>query len=131
QDEVVNATTFFQTVDSGDIRVIQRGQHPRLALESPQPLRIPGKRLGQHFDRYLSSQFAVRRAVHNAHAARTQLLLDSVIPESLAYHKGSSRNPLKTVRQFYIQRIGAARRYHSRLEIVDAPPLPIAAAVTL
>jgi hypothetical protein len=36
----------------------------RLALESRQPLRMPGKPLRQHLDRYLPPQFVVGSAVH-------------------------------------------------------------------
>jgi hypothetical protein len=33
EDEAMNAFTLLDPVDGADVRMIQRGQHPRLALE--------------------------------------------------------------------------------------------------
>jgi hypothetical protein len=41
----------LQTVDGGDVRMLQRGEGLRFALEARDPFGISRERLGQHLDR--------------------------------------------------------------------------------
>ena len=52
-----------------DVRVIQRREHLRLALEPREPVRIGRERLGQHLDRDVAVQPRVARAIDLAHPA--------------------------------------------------------------
>ena len=45
EDEVPVAVRFLQTVNASDVRVVERGQHLRLALESRDALGIEGHRI--------------------------------------------------------------------------------------
>ena len=38
---------LLEAVDRADVRMIQRGEHPRLALEAREPIRIAGERRGR------------------------------------------------------------------------------------
>ena len=62
----------FETVDVRDVRMIQRGQHLRFALESREPVGISRERLGQDLDRDVAIQPRVARAIDLAHAARAK-----------------------------------------------------------
>ena len=67
--EEADLVGFFESVDRADVRMIQRRERPRFALESRQPRRVAGERLRQHLDRDLAAELAVARAVDLAHAA--------------------------------------------------------------
>jgi hypothetical protein len=43
-------TEFFEAVRSGDVRMAQRGQHLRLALEACQPFTVVSELVGQGLD---------------------------------------------------------------------------------
>ena len=49
--------------------VVQRGQRPRLALESLSPVRIAGEGVGQDFQRDVPIELCVAGAKHLSHAA--------------------------------------------------------------
>ena len=48
-----DAAGVFETVDAGDVGMIQRRQEFRLALEAREPIGISGERVGQDLDRDL------------------------------------------------------------------------------
>ena len=56
-------------VDLRDVRVIQRRQRARLALEARQPIRIGREQIGQHLDGDVALEPGVARAIHLAHSA--------------------------------------------------------------
>ena len=60
QDQRLDAARLLEAVDRGDVRMIQRGQDLRLALEARQPLGVRGERLGQHLDRHVAIELARR-----------------------------------------------------------------------
>src|SRR5207342_345298 len=59
----------FDAVNRADVRMIERGQDLRLALEPRGALRVPGDQIGQDFDRDRSVQAGVAGLVNLAHAA--------------------------------------------------------------
>ena len=60
---------FFQPVDGGDVRVVQRGEQLGLAPESSEALGVLGHFGRQHFDRDIAPQRRVGGAVDLAHSA--------------------------------------------------------------
>ena len=44
EHQELNAVGFFEAVDRADVGVIERGQHPRLALEPREPIGVAGER---------------------------------------------------------------------------------------
>ena len=71
-DERAHAFGFFQSVNGGDVRVIERGEQLRLSLEAPHALGIARKLGGQDFQRDVPVELRVMRAIHLAHPAHTQ-----------------------------------------------------------
>ena len=72
---------FFQAVDRGDVRVVQGPEEVGLALEPREALGVAGDLSGENLDRNVTPEVLVRRAVHLAHAALSQLGSDSVVRE--------------------------------------------------
>ena len=58
--------------------MVERGQQLGFALEARQALRVLGERRRQRFDRHLAAEARVVRAVHLAHAARSERCDDLV-----------------------------------------------------
>ena len=85
QHQRVHAGRILQAVDVSDVRVVERGEHLRLAAEARQAIGIGGEELGQDFDRDVAIELRVARAIHLAHAARTQRFEDFVGPDPRAY----------------------------------------------
>ncbi len=68
-----SAAGFFEAVDRGDVRVIQRRQHLGFAAEPRQPIGIRGHRRGKNLDRDSALQTAVGGLVNLAHSADADL----------------------------------------------------------
>jgi len=64
------------------VRVIQRGDRARLAVEALAELRVSSQRLGQHLDRDRAIEPRVARSVDLVHTASTQGRLDFVRAEA-------------------------------------------------
>jgi hypothetical protein len=69
QHQTANTTTFLNPVNGADVRVIQRRENARLALEARQPAGILSDGVGKHLDCDVASELRVVRAIHVAHAA--------------------------------------------------------------
>jgi len=54
------------------VRMIERREDSRFALESSHAFRIEGKRFGQDFDRDDAAQLGIARAIDLAHPARAE-----------------------------------------------------------
>ena len=83
-----HAPAFFEAVDGGDVRMIQRGQRLRFARESRQAIRIVRERLGQDLDRDVAIQLRIARAIDLAHAPFADLRGDFVDAEAGAGGEG-------------------------------------------
>jgi len=70
--EEVDVALLADVVQRADVRVIQRGDRLRFALEPVAPLRIVGEMRRQHFDRDRAVQSRVGCFVDLAHAAGAQ-----------------------------------------------------------
>lgn len=82
----------FDGVHLGDMRMIQRGQRARLALEARQSLRIPDEPIRQHLDRHVAMQLCIARTINVAHSARADqgddLVAADTRPGREAHHRG-------------------------------------------
>ena len=66
--------------------MVQRGEHPRFALEAREPIRVARDRARQDLDRDVAPELRVARAVHLAHAARAEQRLQVIPAEGAAGH---------------------------------------------
>ena len=69
QDEKARAVMLLEAVDRGDVGMVEGRQHPCLALEAREPLRVPLELLGQCLDGDFALQPQVAGAINLAHAA--------------------------------------------------------------
>ena len=60
---------LLEPVNRGDVRMIQRRERLRLALEPRQAFGVGGERVRQDLDRDLAAERRVRRPIHLAHPA--------------------------------------------------------------
>ena len=60
---------FFDPVDLRDVRMVERGQHLRLALKSRDAIGIGRKELREYFYGDIAIQPRIARTIHLAHAA--------------------------------------------------------------
>src|SRR5207249_331066 len=65
----LRASLILEAVDRGDVGVIQRREHPRLALETGEAIAVLEEEIRQGLDRDLAVQLQVPRAVDLSHAA--------------------------------------------------------------
>ena len=86
ENQEPDAFGFLEAVDRADVRMIQRGEHPRLPLEAREPLGVARERVRQELDRDIALELRVARAVHLTHAARTEQGLHLIHTKSLAFH---------------------------------------------
>ena len=64
-----DAAAVLEAVDLRDVRMIQRGERLRFALEARQAVGVGRERLGQDLDRDVAIELRVARAIDLAHAA--------------------------------------------------------------
>ena len=64
------AVAVFDAVDRADVRMIERGEQPRFALEAREPSGSRRERARQDLDRDVAAELRVARAIDLAHAAR-------------------------------------------------------------
>ena len=74
----------FKPIDRGDVGMIERGQHLRLALEAGPVIGVIGQCRRQHLDGDVAVKLGVARAIHLAHAALADERKDLIRAESFA-----------------------------------------------
>ena len=79
----------FDGVDARDIRMIQRRQQMRFAGEARHPVGVLNEDVKDDFDRDIAAQFRVRRAIHRAHTALTNLRGDAIVGDGGWVHVSS------------------------------------------
>ncbi len=79
---------LFEAVDVRDVRMIQRGEGLRFALEAREPVGVARERLGQDLDRDVAIELRVARPIDLAHAAFADLRGDFVDAETGAGSEG-------------------------------------------
>ena len=73
QDQRPEAAGLYEVVDTTDVRVVERGQNPGLALEAGKALGVGDESLRQQLDGDLATEPRVAGPPHLAHTALTQL----------------------------------------------------------
>ena len=95
--ESMHARQLLETVDGGDVRVVQGREGPRFALETRQAFGVGGKRIGEDLDRDLAAERGVGAAPHLPHAAFTDLSGD-VVDAKTSSSRRSRRKASRMVR---------------------------------
>jgi hypothetical protein len=62
-DGPVGGRCFLEAVDAGNMRMVEGGEHLRLALEAGSSIRVAGERLGQDLQRHITIKPRVARAI--------------------------------------------------------------------
>ena len=75
---------FVEAVDRGDVRVIERREHLRFPFEPGEPLRVPCYVRGKDFDRDVTPELLVARAIHLADPALAEFGDDLVGAEAVS-----------------------------------------------
>ena len=81
KDQCLDVARLFDAMKSGDVGMVQRGEHPRLAFESDETIGIAGKGVGQDFERHLSPKSHIAGAIHLAHSTGTDETYNLVLSE--------------------------------------------------
>jgi hypothetical protein len=63
---------LLESVDRGDVRMVERREDFGFPLKARQAVRVAGHRAGQHLDRHRPFQIVVGRPIHLAHAPRAK-----------------------------------------------------------
>ena len=87
-DQAANRAAFLETVDMRDVRMVERRQHLRFALEPREPFGIGGEQIRQDFDGDVAIELRVAGAVDLAHAALADQRDDFVDAETVASKQG-------------------------------------------
>jgi hypothetical protein len=86
--EGLRAARSFEAVDRRDVRMIERRQRLRLALEAGEPLGILRERIRQDLERDLPAKAGVGGAIDRAHTALANRRGDFVDAEARASREG-------------------------------------------
>jgi hypothetical protein len=78
EHEGSDAAAFFEPVDRGDVRMLERGEHARLALEAGEPVGIAGEDFRENLQRDVAFEPRIAREIDFAHAARTDQRLNTI-----------------------------------------------------
>jgi hypothetical protein len=82
EDEVSPAIDLLEPVDRGNARVVERGEHLGLALETGEAIGVVGEVLRECLDRNVAVEPRVTGQVDHAHAAASDLADDVVRADS-------------------------------------------------
>ena len=84
EDESMNAVTLLEPVDGADVRMIQRCQQPRLALEPRATIRVGREDVRQNLDRHVAPERRIARTVDVTHPACAEERANLVRTKTLA-----------------------------------------------
>jgi hypothetical protein len=84
EDQIRRALEPLEPVDGGDVRMAQRGEDTRFALEAPEAAGIAVKGPRQRFDGDFATETGIERAIDGTHAAGTEQIEDLVASKALA-----------------------------------------------
>ena len=79
---------FLQAVDAGDVRMAERGQHLRLAVEAGHPLLVAREEFRQELQRDFAVQPRVGGTKHFSHATSPELAGDAIVRDGFSNHWG-------------------------------------------
>ena len=78
-DEKGRALGFFEPIERGDTRMVQRREKLRFTLESQETIFVLRKLRGKQLDRHFPPQLGIVRAIDLAHPALADLFDDFVV----------------------------------------------------
>jgi hypothetical protein len=79
-----DAVVFVQSVNRGDVGMVERREQLSLALKAGKLLGVLLEGVGKNLDRHLSVKRGIKCLPHYAHPAFADLLDESVVPQRLA-----------------------------------------------
>ncbi len=80
------ALGFVDRVNRHDVRMLERGDRARLALEPRQAVGVVCERFGEQLQRHVAPELGVAGAIHLAHATGAERREDLVMAERPADH---------------------------------------------
>jgi hypothetical protein len=86
----VNTLGLFDREHGDDVRVVERGERLRLALEAREPVGIASHLRREHLERHVAPELRVGGAIHFAHAARANRRGDLIVGEGAADQRGTA-----------------------------------------
>ena len=94
-----NAVLILDRIERDDVRVVEAGDDAGFMFESRQAFRVRGYAGGQYLERNVTTEAAIPRPIHLAHAAGAERRDDVVATESGACARGIARM-YATTREF-------------------------------
>src|SRR5678815_4767317 len=85
-DKEFPSAGFLDSIDRCDVRMIERGQHTRLTLESRGPFMIMRECFRKQFDCDATTELRVDRLIHLSHATSTQMAFNLIVCEPCSNH---------------------------------------------
>jgi len=83
--ERMDLARVFEAIDRGNMRMVQRRQDLRFLVETCKPFGIGREEVRQDFERDVTMELRVTRAINLAHAARTEQRDDLVRTKDSAW----------------------------------------------
>ncbi len=80
-DDELLPVVLLQSIERGDVRVIELRKEPGFSLEAIQAFFVSCELLGKDFDRNVTSEFGVACSIDFSHSTRTNSLDDFVLTE--------------------------------------------------
>jgi hypothetical protein len=84
------AFVLTELVDRADVRMLERGCEARLAFEPDKPICGSDAIRAQELDRDLAPETEIFGAIHDAHAAFTEAIEQSIVRDQSRGHAGSN-----------------------------------------
>jgi hypothetical protein len=100
QHQRPDAVRLDDAVDRRDVRVVQRGERPRLPLEAGEPFTVGGKGTGQDLEGDVTPERLVMGAVHLSHAAPAERHAHVVRPQPVSWTQSHRNNRAAKAAQF-------------------------------
>jgi hypothetical protein len=97
-DQKAPARRFLEPVESCHVRVIQRREETRFALESGKPLGVVVDSFRQDFDGDVPAELRIARPVDDPHPPSPELLQDLVMGEGRSNHRPTGRGNTRDLR---------------------------------
>ena len=82
--ERVNVIRLFESVNDGDVGMVERGKGLGFTFKAPEPIGVVRERDGQDLECDLAIEFGIARAIDLAHATDTQQRSDVIDADRFA-----------------------------------------------
>ena len=92
-DQLHDERAVLDAVDRGDVRMVEGGEHLRLAREARHAHGVPGEVFRDQLDRDLATELAVGGAIHLSHGAFAELRGDAVVGDRFGVTRAECSSP--------------------------------------